>query len=116
MGGPHEAAEDCVRRVVAACVLSSLLCGASGCAKSSAGTRGQAASVSARASARAIAVKDAPFVAGKKHKVYHARHCLYAISLKDAVGFATSADAEAAGQIPCAFCNPRSSQKQDKAQ
>lgn len=48
----------------------------------------------------------APYVAGKKNRVYHARHCPYAAELASPVGYETLRDAEASGRMPCEFCAP----------
>jgi len=58
--------------------------------------------------------QSAPFVAGKRNKVYHARGCPYAANLISAVGFASALEAEASGRIPCEFCSPRASNKQEQ--
>jgi len=55
--------------------------------------------------------ETAPYVAGKRNKVYHARGCPYAANLSSAVGFASVLEAEASGRIPCEFCSPRASNK-----
>ena len=48
----------------------------------------------------------APFVAGKKNHIFHARNCPYAANLESPVGYETIRDAEASGRIPCEFCAP----------
>ncbi len=48
----------------------------------------------------------APYVAGKKNRVFHARHCPYAADLVSPQGYDTLRDAEASGRIPCEFCAP----------
>ena len=60
---------------------------------------------------KTIDAQSAPFVAGKRNKVYHARGCPYAANLNSPVGFAGVLEAEASGRIPCEFCSPRASNK-----
>ena len=62
---------------------------------------------------KSVDPESAPFVAGKRNKVYHARGCPYAANLSSPVGFASVLEAEASGRIPCEFCAPRTSNKQE---
>jgi len=57
--------------------------------------------------AKSVTAQDAPFIAGKKNRVYHVRNCQYAVSLDSAVGYASLREADASGKIPCEFCAPR---------
>ena len=49
---------------------------------------------------------SAPFVAGKRNRVFHTRGCPYAADLEAPVGYETLRDAEASGRLPCEFCRP----------
>lgn len=57
---------------------------------------------------------SAPFVSGKKNRVYHTRHCQYAANLDSPAGFSTSHDAERSGKMPCQFCAPQSGAAQQQ--
>jgi hypothetical protein len=67
---------------------------------------GPASTPAALQKAKSADPTTAPFVAGKRNKVFHRRHCPYAAELDSPVGFETLRDAEASGKIPCAFCKP----------
>jgi len=59
---------------------------------------------------KTVDAASAPFVAGKRNKVYHTRQCRYAVDLSSPVGFASVREAEASGRIACEFCNPRAAE------
>jgi hypothetical protein len=62
-----------------------------------------------------LSAREAPYIAGKHSRIYHARNCQYAGTLDSPVGFASWEDAERSGHIPCEFCKPRESAFQPPA-
>ncbi|HYG75497.1 MAG TPA: hypothetical protein VEK08_10885 [Planctomycetota bacterium] len=57
--------------------------------------------------AKTVDPDSAPFIAGRKNKVYHTRQCRYGLNVESPVGFATAYDAELSGRMPCEFCTPQ---------
>jgi len=55
---------------------------------------------------RRISADAAPFITGKRNKVFHVRHCQYAANLESLIGFSSARDAELSGYMPCEFCTP----------
>lgn len=61
--------------------------------------------------AKTVDPQTAPFVAGKRNKVYHSRQCPYAAGLNSPAGFSGAREAEASGRIPCEFCSPHKAEQ-----
>jgi hypothetical protein len=93
-----------MRSVALVTVLSLALGCLYGCQKSK-----PAAQEQARKDVKTLDARTAPFVSGKRNRVYHTRECRYAADVNSPVGFASALDAESTGRLPCEFCLPRNS-------